>query len=479
MKPTKTNYATVAHSMPAGDHAGRSPRRFAEFDARYIWASLLFALGGGFSLGAYLGWQIGFQGNLPDDLPVWIQVHGHLQLVGWVSLFVVGVSLFFLPRLAGTPIQRKAWHAGILPLIVVGLAGQSLARLLFSHASASERLGLRMVIAVAGVAEWLGLVGYITMLAPVALHRSRNKNAGLEKLRPFFLMMIGGWIAYATLSAVFALVMAVNSNMVAPRGWDRWAVDVELMLVLFPVAYAFSVRNLPYFLYLPPVAAPVVRWGWAYGAATLLALTGMDPWILAAAPKLALTLTAVGRAAMDVIMLRLVWDLNVFVRTRPLPYILAEKSPINPNPPPRPWRFWFDHASWGRPEWLIRGAYVWLAFGTLLDFAAAVGHLAGARVNFVSDLLRHVFLLGFITPLILGMAQKMVPGFLHKGRIAFPGMSLWVFLLINASVLGRTLPLLLPTFQSAALYGLAFSGPLALAALALFGWNLWATARLA
>jgi len=283
---------------------------------------------------------------------------------------------------------------------------------------------------------------------------------------------------FATLNAGFAFVMAATGNMVAPLGWNRWAIEVNNVLVLFPVAYAFSVRNLPYFLYLPPVVAPVQRWGWAYCGAAAVMLAALSPVVMAPNPKLALIVAAVGRIVRAGIVLWLIWDLNVFVRTRPLPYILAEKSELNPNPPPKPWRQWYDHASWGRPEWLIRGAYFWLALGSAWGFADAAAHLAGHPLGVAPDLLRHTFLLGFITALILGMAQKMIPGFLHKGRLAFPGLSHWIFLLINASVLARVLPMLWPARTGIALYGLALSGPLALAALSLFGWNLLATARL-
>ncbi len=437
--------------------------RFGEFDARYVWSALAIALGGGLLIASYLGWQLGTQGNLPGNFPVWLQVHGHLQLVGWVNLFIMGVSLFFMPRLAGAPIPHRRWHAAVLPLTVGGLVSESVARL----------AGARWLVAAGGVAEWLGLIGYIGMLAPVALHRSRSKDTGLEKLRPFFLMMIAGWIGFAALNAGFAVVMASTGNMIAPPAWNRWTVELDLGLVLFPLAYAFSVRNLPYFLYLPPVVAPVRRWGWAYLGATAVTLAALSPPALGNAPKLALAAAAVGRAARDGIVLWLIWDLNVFVRTRPLPYILAEKSELNPNPPPRPWRAWLDPARWGRPEWLVRSAYGWLATGCALDLADAVGW--PARV--APDFLRHVFLLGFITQLILGMAQKMVPGFLHKPRLALPWLGHWMFVFGNAAALGRVLPALLPRGNKLAALGFAWSGPLAWVAVALLACELWATAR--
>jgi hypothetical protein len=366
-----------------------------------------------------------------------------------------------------------------------GLIAQTIGRLLYGCAGEGLARGcLRAAVAMGGVTEWLGLMAYIAVLAPVALRRPQGKNTGLDKLRPYFAMMAAGWVLYATLWVWFAAQMAGTGDMVAPRDWNQWAVEVELALVLFPVAYAFSVRNLPYFLYVPPVTAPVGRWGYAYLGATALVLGGLHPWALGAAPRTALTIAALGRVARDGIMLWLVWDLNVFVRTRPLPYILAERSELNPNPPPKPWRRWFDRPRWGRPEWLILTAYAWLAFGTTVDLLHASATLIGGRFALSQDALRHTFLLGFITLLICGMAQKMVPGFLHKPRLAYPSLVIWILVFGNASVLCRVVPLLLPLGRlppraiSAAMLALAWSGLFAWITIALTGWNLWQTACL-
>ncbi len=446
---------------------------------------MLIALVGGFALGAYLAWQIGYQGNLPQNFLVWIQAHGHLQLVGWVRLFIMGVSLFFIPRLAGVPLARRRWQWWILPLTAGGLIAQTGGRLLYGGVEEGLARGrLRATVAVGGLVEWLGLMAYIAALAPVAFRRPHGKITGLDKLRPFFVMMTIGWILYATLWVWFTVQMAGTGDMVAPRNWNQWAVEVELALVLFPVAYAFSVRNLPYFLYLPPVTAPVERWGYAYLGATVLVLGGLHPWALAASPRTALMVAALGRVARDGIILWLVWDLNVFVRTRPLPYILAERSELNPNPPPKPWRRWFDHARWGRPEWLIVTAYAWLVFGTTVDLLHASDALVGGHFALSQDALRHTFLLGFITLLICGMAQKMVPGFLHKPRLAYPPLAIWILVFGNAGVLCRVVPLLLPLGRlppravNIAMPALAWSGLLAWITIALTGWNLWRTACL-
>jgi len=54
------------------------------FAIGFIWAALSIALTMGFAS--------------------FIQVHGHVQLLGWTGLFIISISLHFIPRLIGAPI---------------------------------------------------------------------------------------------------------------------------------------------------------------------------------------------------------------------------------------------------------------------------------------------------------------------------------------------------------------------------------------
>jgi len=71
-------------------------------------AALLLGAGGGFLLACVLtvtSMSGIMQGPWWDALA---QAHGDLQVFGWAGLFVVGVSLYFLPRLRGAPLVA-AW----------------------------------------------------------------------------------------------------------------------------------------------------------------------------------------------------------------------------------------------------------------------------------------------------------------------------------------------------------------------------------
>jgi cbb3-type cytochrome oxidase subunit 1 len=93
------------------------------------------------------------------------------------------------------------------------------------------------------------------------------------------------------------------------------------------------------------------------------------------------------------------------------------------------------------------------------------------------SILRHLYLLGFVTHLILGMAVRMVPGFLGKNAVAYPKLVNLSFLFISLAIISRILPLWFSMtdilfFRRA--YGL--SGILAILAIACLGVNLYVTA---
>ena len=131
-----------------------------------------------------------------------------------------------------------------------------------------------------------------------------------------------------------------------------------------------------------------------------------------------------------------------------------------------------DYGQFGNFEWLIYAAYVWLAVAVLLELSNALA------TPITLSLVRHYYLLGFVTHLILGMAVRLVPGFLGVSRIAYPHLVRLSFVLITASLLGRTLPqglALMDIFWLRSAYGL--SGAIGMLSLLALGINLMSTVR--
>ena len=95
----------------------RTEPSHAEFETAFVYAGLAVALTVGFGYAAVLSVLIGFDLPLGDWLVSAIQAHGHGQLAGWLGLFILGVSLHFIPRMTGVPIRspRPArWVCGLV-----------------------------------------------------------------------------------------------------------------------------------------------------------------------------------------------------------------------------------------------------------------------------------------------------------------------------------------------------------------------------
>jgi hypothetical protein len=103
----------------AAPRGARAP--VARADAAFPWyiaAALGVAVGGGFALALLaplavaLGWDWGMRWR-----PL-VQAHGHLQVGGWIGLFIVGIGYRLVPRFAGRPLFLSGATAPTLALLL-------------------------------------------------------------------------------------------------------------------------------------------------------------------------------------------------------------------------------------------------------------------------------------------------------------------------------------------------------------------------
>lgn len=97
--------------------------------ALFTATALALALTAGFGLGLWLLLARTFQ--LPLAGASWlalVQVHGVIQLFGFVGLFMMGVGLHLLPRLRGASVPRRRWQLLIYALALSGLLIRAVAQ---------------------------------------------------------------------------------------------------------------------------------------------------------------------------------------------------------------------------------------------------------------------------------------------------------------------------------------------------------------
>jgi uncharacterized protein involved in response to NO len=422
----------------------------------YVWAAIAAATIAGFGFGTAafamvaLGWGAG------PWWPALVQAHGHLQLFGWGGLMVLGVGFFFLPRLRGAPLAHPALLPWVLGLMGAGLAVRAVAQ----PASGIAPGGLvGAALAVSGMLELAGVTLAVVVLAATAREGPPLKQrTGLVPVFPYLVVSFGAlWLALA-LNAAALIRSAWDGAAMVPSGWENAVVFLGLDWFLVSVSVAVSARSFPLFLWLRVPSSRGLRLAlWPFLVGLTLRLFGSWFGVSTAAAAGAL-LEGASLIAFGTILS------VVPVRRREGGAPRGDVHYIRPV------------------EYLLVPAYIWLAVTGLLQIGMGLS-LFGLRLGLVPDLERHALGSGFVTLLILGMGQRMLPGFSGR-RIASIPLVWATAVLGNAGALLRVLPLLVATLAGPAAWPfgslqgtLALSGALGLAAVLCFAVNLRRTFR--
>ena len=413
-----------------------------EFAIGYVWMALLVAIFGGFALAGHLCLVMGFDRSLGDGFASFIQIHGHLQLVGWAGLFIIGISFHVIPRLSSVPISQPRGITWILWLIGIGLTLRFVSHSILPYLkSGFPFLLLSWLIAASGLLEWYGVLIYAILLAGTIFGISEIKrNPPLMAVRPYFGMMVMGFLLYTTIHAVLLLQMAWRGNVVVTQTWNEVSIHIFLGLVLLPAAFGFSIRVLPLYLRLPAADWPVRRVAYVYLIGFLCQISEILPLDLV--NHLERYVSSVGTLVKGGVILYVAWKLDVLTHIQE-PSVAHQDLQSSPDYRPTR-RIGPESNEFGRFQWHIYAAYGWLVLGALAEMLIGGFGLFQAPFAISSDVVRHIYLLGFITNLIMGIAVRMVPGFLKKRRIASAKLIDGSFWLINVAAAGRIVPLLIP-----------------------------------
>lgn len=457
-----------------------SQRRIHE---SYIFAALAFALTAGFGLAAVIVAALAMQVPLGTWWLALVQAHGHAQLFGWAGLFVIGVGLFFLPRLRGTILARAQLAPWALSSFCIGITlrvvSQPLLALLESQMpqgspwAAVGRFGL----AFSGIFELIGaLLVVTTLVSSFRRARTPSPDAPILPVRPYLATAFVSFIAAILLNAALSLSTARRGNYLFPSGLNDVLIELLIAGFILPLALALSIRNLPLFMRLafPPQREllPILI---SYVIGLALRLTFILEQEFYLAPDVLSRLDGTGRILQGGALLVFIWQFDLLLRRkRPWtesklptpPEVAAARKPTRKNYP--------DYGEFGRFELLIISAYLWLAFASAVLLVDGAAMLVSSSPLFNPDIERHAITVGFITLLIFGMAVRMLPGFSGKTRVASTRLVLATFWLGNLAALTRVLPLFMPNLGGANV-ALASSGMLGWFAVACLAVNLWKT----
>lgn len=380
--------------------------------------------------------------------PAWIQAHGQAQIFGWVGSFIIGISLFILPRFRGIPLASiglgwctwALWTAGVTLHWLVGVGDLPVGPLLI--ASALFELG--------GYA----ISQYLLVIAPARAARAAAANgSGRAHGRARDLGSRLGIAGFSGLGVTLIVnlagaLMAGPGSAAYPPGVDRVLLELCLWAFVLPIALGYSSRFVSRFLGLRPV-----RGTQAAGDGS----SAIEPGRILMGAVAAMTLAILAQAYLIAAVLALafvvlaIWALRIFERAA-RPAFVADVYRHYPA--------------------FIRIAFAWLVIGAAIGLAAAIAPalsgLAGAG--------RHALTVGFIALLIFSLAPRLLPPMLQRALFSRTLMAASLWLL----TIGCTMRVL----SEAVAYGstaawawqlLPFSGFVELTAVLIFVFNMAVT----
>ncbi len=419
-------------ARPAMDH-GRDLYPF------FLATSLTLALAIGLLLGLAALWQITLGLALPVDWNALIEAHGHVQVYGFVALFLAGVAFHVVPRFRGRPLHRRRAALAVLPLFALGALARATAQL----------ADLPVLLLGSAALEVGGTACLILALAdPLELRASRGRGRSREAWEPWVVWGLGWLGVTGALDVALAARLALTGAAWTPPS----LIDPFLHAVLYGFVGGFvfgvALRTLPVFMGLrqpryAQTARALVLWQAGVVVTVAVQLAAAAQGVPATGTLRSLTEAGVllGAALELMALLLFVGAIGLYGRVAERDVGLAL---------PRQY------------ETFVRTGFGWLAIALGLTVVLEAGAtLTGRPAGFSQvQALRHAVALGFVAQLMLGMASRIVPVF--SGRALRWTPLLWLgFVALNAGALLRVAPEFLVGYAGASDAPLAISGALA------------------
>jgi hypothetical protein len=344
--------------------------------------SIALGAGAGFSIGLTLLWTMALGRAAAVPFTALAQIHGQIQAIGFVGLFVLGTAAQLLPGFLTRPLahRRSLVAGGYL------LAGSLLLRAIFQPLDGSLARGFALWCSGLGEIGGVGLclLSYVDVLRhtvqPSELWR-RVAVAGF------------GFLAVSVGVNLVAVMYLAAGQSVVPSGLDAALVHLELSGFAVGLILAVSRKILPRFLLLAPPRERAIQLGaTGYFAGVALAAAGWLVDLLQPGNPVGGGIRLVGAWLELVGVVLYVVGLRLFRR------------PVRSSGAPQvtePARRW------------IKIAFLWLLIASALAAGLAARDLAvGLPVGyFGATAIRHALAQGCLLTILVGLGARILPGF--------------------------------------------------------------------
>ena len=381
-----------------------------------------------------------------------VQGHGHVQLSGWLALFVMGIAYFALPRFLVVDLPKSSTVRISYGLMIAGI----LLRIFYQPFSAERWAGNWVFLGAA--AELAASVLFLRIVLQAVQSSSRKNEAFVP-----YLQWGAGWLVVSQAILLVHSAAAVVEARAVVLGSAVDEAYLHTMLMGFAGLFILGVtlRTIPFVLDFRRRAGEslqrLVLAAWNAGvlsfvAGQLMRLGGGTAgqyWVL-----LGVWLELAAGAAF-------LLGVNPFQKPQAAFRDTAEDVP----------RAWL---------WMVRSAFLWMAAALVMETVLSssplvTGHMAAQPYW---GAFRHALTVGWISMMIFGMAYRMIP--MMEGRA--PAMK-WtaplVFCLANLGALGRVALQSLSVTDPAVIGWMGTTGVVELSAGVLFTLSVWSTMRVA
>ncbi|MCC6238017.1 MAG: NnrS family protein [Dehalococcoidia bacterium] len=411
---------------------------------------LAFFLGtfGGLALAAALPLTAMWRGSIGTSWVEHAQVHGHLQAVGFVGLFIMGVSYRIFPAWAGRPVPSPALVVPSFWLVATGViaraAGQPVADIPW---------GAALFVASA----WLELAGLV-LFAINVLRLVLPASRGGAAYWPFIAAGATWFVVQAALGAWWVTATVREGGTVLPVARDSVVVFLQFFGVHVMFILGVGLRAFPTFFAAGALPTSQVRAAWVLAqlGITTVAAVGI-------ARQLGLEVPWVSESGGFVLLgLGLAWSTTFTGFWRP---------PSRIRPASRP------------SAYLLQPAMAWLVLAGLLlvGFAVFRGLNGEGLQTLELDATRHMVGVGVVLTTIVGMAQMILPEFAGERLLgrqsAWRGVAFGLAL-VAATALRAGARLFSPWLPSAVVWwSMSVAGLLALLVIGSLGYYFWRGVR--
>lgn len=409
---------------------------------RFVKTAIILTLTVGVTFGAIILSYIAIKLNFHSIYYALIQAHGHAQLFGWVGLCVMGFALYIIPRVKNTELKHRSLVNICYGFIVAGLS----LRIILQPTPFPL---LRFLVLISAFLEIISICLFAFIILRT-IFASKEKVGIFDKFFKagitWFLISTGincGMIIYLYNHAIYEIPKVVFSPFV----------HLYLFGFVFMFIFAINIRTVFAFLDIRPVREKAVNLTfWVLNISVPIYFISH---VFAHRSAIALRFSQGIVFPMAFALILFIYGLRIFERsTKELEDVVMDRSYAK----------------------TIRTAYIWLIVTTaILLIIPFLGHGSDIQQRFHGSL-NHAVTVGFITMMIIGYASKMIPTF--KGIDMYSlKLSNMTFILLNTGCFLRVFSQILVGINGKPLFYavMGTSGWFELAALSIFGYNLWKT----